>query len=192
MSPTEIEAKLARGTADLGAIVRVHFDGACQPPAGPGIATYGFTVEGAGLTSEGKGLAVAPWSPRATNNVAEYVAAIRALEWLRAQHYDGPVLMLGDSQLVIRQMQGEYAVRAEHLRPYHERLSSLTGAFSEVRFVWVAREENSRADALSKEALAEAREEARRHRPTHSERRAEDATPTSGSSYVSDYRQRTV
>lgn len=121
------------------------------------MATYGFTVDGAGLFHEESGLAVTPWTPSATNNVAEYTAAIRGLEWLRAQSYDGLVILIGDSQLVLRQMRGEYAVRASHLRAYHERLGQLAGGFEGVRYVWVPREQNARADALSKIALEEAR-----------------------------------
>ena len=155
--PPRIEATLPRGQSVLPRVVQVHFDGACQPPRGGGIATYGFTVDGAGFSYEESGLAVAPWTSTATNNVAEYTAAIRALEWLRSRAYDGLVLLIGDSQLVIRQMRGEYEVRASHLRAYHERLVQLAGQFTEVRFVWVRREENDRADALSKLALEKAR-----------------------------------
>ena len=97
-----------------------------------------------------------PGSERATNNVAEYTGAIRALEYLRSRNYPGVVLMIGDSQLVIRQMNGEYEVRADHLQAYHAHLEALTNLFEEVRFQWVPREENVRADALSKEAIEEA------------------------------------
>ncbi|MGD0250655.1 MAG: ribonuclease HI [Thermoplasmata archaeon] len=145
--------------------VEVHFDGACEPPRGGGVATFGFVVNGAGLYHEDCGLAVRPHVPHATNNVAEYVAAIRALEWLREQRYHGAVVMIGDSQLVVRQMLGEYRVRAEHLRAYHEWLERLTKEFSQVEFRWVAREENQHADALSKRALDDAAVDARRYQP---------------------------
>lgn len=175
MSERPIDGALPRGTADFASVVTVHFDGACQPPRGGGVATYGYTVDGDRFHEEAHGLAVAPWSAHATNNVAEYVAAIRALEWLRSERYSGPVLLLGDSQLVIRQMRGEYEVRAEHLRQYHEHLRRLANEFADVQFVWVAREENTRADALSKEALEAHRHEARRHRP---DRRIADGAPS--------------
>jgi ribonuclease HI len=158
--------EIPRGVATLGdGPVHVHFDGACQPPKGPGVATFGFTVEGPGLDVEDSGLATPPYSERSTNNVAEYVAAIRALEWLREHGYRGPVVLSGDSQLVIRQMNGEYEVRAEHLRAYHEWLVRLAGEFTSVRWQWIPRSQNARADALSKEALAEAGPTARRLRP---------------------------
>ncbi|MHB1866510.1 MAG: ribonuclease HI [Thermoplasmata archaeon] len=133
--------------------VVVHFDGACEPARGGGVAAYGFTVEGEGQDREASGLAVPRNDPSATNNVAEYVGAIRALEFLARSGYSGPVEIRGDSQLVIRQSTGEYAVRTAHLKPLHDRLMELTKSFEEVRFRWVPREENQRADALSKQGL---------------------------------------
>jgi len=135
-------------------VVVVHFDGACEPARGGGVATYGFVVEGEGRDREEMGLAVPPHDPRATNNVAEYTAAIRALEYLVESGYSGAVELQGDSQLVIRQASGKYAVRAAHLRPLWERLTELARRFPEVRYRWVPREMNRRADALSKEAMA--------------------------------------
>jgi ribonuclease HI len=151
--------------------VIVHFDGACEPPGTGGIATYGFTVDGEGFEWESGGLAVRPHAPTATNNVAEYVGAICALEWLTAQQYNGPVLVRGDSQLVVRQMNGEYEVKAEHLRAYHARLTQLRGLFQEVVFEWIPREENRRADALSKLALDDARSAVRREIEPPTEKR---------------------
>ncbi|MGA9839824.1 MAG: ribonuclease HI [Thermoplasmata archaeon] len=157
------DTQLPRGVTTLdGQGVHVHFDGACQPPKGPGVATFGFTVEGEGLDFEDCGLATRPYSERSTNNVAEYVAAIRALEWLREQGYHGTVIVSGDSQLVIRQMLGEYRVLTEHLQAYHDRLAQLAAGFSTVQWVWIPRAQNGRADALSKVALEEARPVARR------------------------------
>lgn len=158
--------ELPRGTTLLPEIAQVHFDGACEPARGGGIATYGFLVEGAGPPYEECGLAVRPWSPHATNNVAEYTAAIRALEHLSGAGFRGHVLLMGDSQLVVRQMSGEYEVRAPHLKAYHDRLGALVRHFADVRFVWVPREQNQRADALSKRAFEAARAEAGPHRPS--------------------------
>ncbi|MGB6500730.1 MAG: ribonuclease HI family protein [Thermoplasmata archaeon] len=134
--------------------VTVHFDGACQTVGRQRIAAYGCTIDGVGIDHEESGLAVPPGHPRATNNVAEYIGAIRALEWLAAVPYRGEVVVRGDSELVVRQMTGEYEVRAEHLKPYHERLKQLAGLFPHVEFEWIARDENRRADELSKEGIA--------------------------------------
>lgn len=136
--------------------VVVHFDGACQTIRGRRVAGYGCTVAADGtLWHEEFGLAVPPGHPRATNNVAEYVAAIRPLEWLLARPYSGVVEVVGDSELIVRQMTGVYRVREEHLRPYHDRLAQLVARFVRVEFRWVPRQENQRADALSKQAVAE-------------------------------------
>ena len=147
---------LPRGVAmaDPSAPATVHFDGACQPPGSAGVAGWGFVVEGPGVRYEDHGLATRPYSPHSTNNVAEYVGAICALEWLVRRGYGGEVRLEGDSQLVVRQMTGEYQVRAEHLVPYHERLVQLARSFRAVRFNWVPREQNRRADELSKLGVA--------------------------------------
>ena len=154
MSAVIDDAHLPRGVASLGdGPVEVHFDGACESLGGRRVAAYGFTVQGSGFHHDDFGLAVPPGHPRATNNVAEYVGAICALEWLVRHGYGGAVRVAGDSQLVVRQMRGEYRVRTEHLQPYHERLTQLSARFRAVEFVWVPREENVRADELSKRGL---------------------------------------
>ncbi|HLN51807.1 MAG: ribonuclease HI [Thermoplasmata archaeon] len=136
--------------------MEVHFDGACERTRNGSIATYGFTIEGAGFAYEGHGLAVPPFHARATNNVAEYSGAICALEWLARNGYTGDVVVRGDSLLVVRQMTGEYRVRKEHLQAYHDWLKQLTLRFPKVEFHWVPRAQNQRADLLSKQALKEA------------------------------------
>ncbi|MCI4323204.1 MAG: ribonuclease HI family protein [Thermoplasmata archaeon] len=151
--PGSLEATLPRGTVVFPPLVQVHFDGACEDSPLGRIATYGFVVEGTMGTHEECGLAVRPGSERATNNVAEYTGAIRALEYLHESSFRGEVLMFGDSQLVVRQVEGEYAVRAEHLKPYLERLLALCKEFQEVRWSWIPREENVRADELTKMAI---------------------------------------
>ncbi len=151
------DGQVPRGIVTLDAPPAVvEFDGACEHTRRGSVAGYGFTVSGLGIGHEGHGLAVPPFHPRATNNVAEYVGAICALEWLARQGYRGEVTVRGDSQLVIRQMTGEYRVRKEHLKAYQERLMQLAALFRRVEFQWVPREQNRRADALSKQALREA------------------------------------
>jgi len=145
---------LPRGVASPPAgPVEVGFDGACEDRSGRKVAAYGYTLRGAGFQHDDFGLAVPPGHERATNNVAEYVGVICALEWLVRHGYTGEVHIRGDSQLVQRQFTGEYQVRAEHLRPYHDRLMQLVASFRAVRFEWVPREQNSRADELSKRGI---------------------------------------
>jgi ribonuclease HI len=160
------DTRIPRGVAEAPAeAIVVHFDGACEPARGGGVATFGYTIDGGGWDLEDSGLAVRPHSEHATNNVAEYVAAIQALERLYGLGWTGPLEVRGDSQLVIQQMRGEYAVRAPHLRDYHARLAQLAEKFSEVRWRWIPRAQNARADALSKFALTEHAAEARRLAP---------------------------
>ena len=175
---------LPRGIASFagsGPVV-VHFDGACQPPGSQGITGWGYVIDGPGLHYEDFGLATRPFSPHSTNNVAEYVGAIRALEQLRSIGYSGAVVVEGDSELVIRQMNGEYQVRAEHLKAYHDWLRRLADGFVTVEFRWVPREENAVADALSKRAIDDAWESSRPHRggPERNADRSETGGSESG------------
>jgi len=132
-----------------------YYDGACEPKNPGGIATYGFVVYKNGdKIGEGRGLAAEPWSEGATNNVAEYTAMIQALKWLLEHGYaDAKVLVRGDSQLSIRQMQGLYEVRALRIIPLYKKAVELAKKFKKVRFEWVPREENEEADLLSELAL---------------------------------------
>lgn len=163
--PEEFDIPRGIASSELSPPLVVHFDGSCQPPGGGGVAGWGFVIEGPGFRFEDCGLATRPYSPHSTNNVAEYVGAIRALEHLRSIGYAGDVIVEGDSQLVIRQMTGEYEVRAEHLKAYHDWLVQLARSFHSVEFRWVPREENAAADALSKQAIESAWDDAKRHRP---------------------------
>ena len=138
-------------------MIVVYFDGACEPKNPEGIATYGFVIYKDGeKLAEGKGLACEPFSWGASNNVAEYTALIKALEYLVENGLtDDEVLVKGDSQLTIRQMQGIYSVKAERIIPLHEKATELVKKFRKIRFQWIPREQNEEADHLSHEAYAE-------------------------------------
>ncbi|MGQ0805328.1 MAG: ribonuclease HI family protein [Actinomycetota bacterium] len=88
----------------------------------------------------------------ATNNVAEYQAVIAGLEAAR-ELGARRVSLRADSQLVVRQLQGEYRVKQAHLRPLYEQARALLGDFDEVDLAHVAREDNVVADALVNAAL---------------------------------------
>jgi len=88
----------------------------------------------------------------ATNNVAEYKALLLGIE-LAKELGASELELIGDSQLIVRQVQGRYKVKQEHLRPLHaEALKALEGfwkwSISDVR-----RAHNERADELLNEAL---------------------------------------
>ena len=130
----------------------VHIDGASR--GNPGPAGAGVVVETADdhtvVHEEGYHLG------RATNNVAEYYALLIALEELLALAADSAVVFT-DSELLVKQLSGEYRVKAPGLKFVHarvKRLGSLLGKF-EVRYV--PREENTRADRLARKAVRDAR-----------------------------------
>jgi len=135
----------------------VYYDGACEPRNPGGVATYGFVIYADGeKIGEGMGLAAEPWSWKASNNGAEYTAMIEAFKWLLEHGYaDADVLVRGDSQLSIRQMQGWYAVKAPRIIPLYMEAKRLAEKFRKVSFQWVPREQNVEADLLSELAFKE-------------------------------------
>jgi ribonuclease HI len=87
-----------------------------------------------------------------TNNVAEYRALILGLE--RARELGASeVEVIGDSELIAKQVQGAYKVRKEALRPLHKQASEAIEAFERFSIRTVPRAQNARADALVNAAL---------------------------------------
>jgi ribonuclease HI len=87
-----------------------------------------------------------------TNNVAEYEALLwgmRAALALGAKQLQ----VRADSELVVKQMRGEYRVKNEGLKPLFCQAQALRRGFDAVEFVHVRREENADADALANEAM---------------------------------------
>jgi ribonuclease HI len=90
----------------------------------------------------------------ATNNVAEYTAAIRGLE--RARELGATdVLLRSDSRLLIEQLAGRWKVKNPVLQRLHHEARSLIKEFEEVRFEHVRRERNVEADALANRGVDE-------------------------------------
>lgn len=90
----------------------------------------------------------------ATNNVAEYTAAIRGLE--RARDLGATrVLLRSDSRLLIEQLAGRWKVKNATLQVLHHEARSLIKGFEEVRFEHVRRERNVQADALANRGVDE-------------------------------------
>jgi ribonuclease HI len=136
-------------------MIEAYFDGLCEPNPG-GVATYGFVIKRDGKkVHEGHGLAGTPKTAQATNNVAEYTGLIKALEWLTGQKTPGPILVRGDSDLIIKQVQGLYKVKSGLLAPLHGRVKELLEELPDVKFEWIQRERNGDADRLTNLAYAE-------------------------------------
>ena len=111
----------------------------------PGPAGYGVRVEDAdgNLVEElHGGLGVA------TNNVAEYNGLLAALKWA-VDHGEQDVLIRADSELLVKQMRGEYKVKHPGLQPLYVRARLLVMELGDVRFEHVRREKNKEADRLS-------------------------------------------
>ncbi len=87
-----------------------------------------------------------------TNNTAEYGALIMALEAARSMHIK-EVSVFADSELMVRQINGQYKVKSEDLRPLFNKAAGLIAAFEKFRISHVPREKNSIADGLANEAI---------------------------------------
>jgi ribonuclease HI len=88
----------------------------------------------------------------ASNNRAEYEGLILGLEAAHKKSVE-ELAVYGDSELVTRQMRGEYQVKANHLRPLWQQARDLCKRFKRVEFHHVGRERNAAADALANEAM---------------------------------------
>ncbi len=124
----------------------VHIDGAAR--GNPGPAAYAVVIARPGdrPVEESDTLGTA------TNNVAEYTALVRALELageLGLKHLS----VFSDSELLVKQMAGEYRVKHPDLLPLYQEATALRRGFDKVSIAHVRRAQNARADALCNEAL---------------------------------------
>ena len=85
-----------------------------------------------------------------TNNEVEYVALLKGLELAKSIEARS-ILILGDSQLVMGQVNGTYEAKEERMKKYLEKVLQLVKKFRETNFVQIPKEENMEADALAKE-----------------------------------------
>lgn len=115
----------------------------------PGPAAAGFVLEGAAgdvVRRGGRCIGVA------TNNVAEYEALAWGLQTAALEGVRG-VRILADSELVVKQVRGEYRVKHANMKPLHARVAALLAGFDAWSIEHVRREDNAAADALVNEAL---------------------------------------
>ena len=141
--PSDVQAVLAE---DEGGAAEVYFDGASRGNPGPAAIGYVIANDG-GIVAEG-----GDTIGSTTNNRAEYEALIRALEVAETYGFDD-VDVYGDSELVLKQLRGEYDVNVPELRERRVRAMELLETFDEWVLQHVPRELNDRADALANEAL---------------------------------------
>jgi ribonuclease HI len=144
-SPADLEAVIREG----GGRAHVYFDGACRGNPGPSAVGW-VIVSGDGIVGEG-GETIG----RATNNQAEYEAVIRALE-VAGDYGFQEVDIRGDSELIVKQVRGEWDTNDPQLRERRVTVRELLTGFEEWSIEHVPREINERADELANEALDDA------------------------------------
>lgn len=130
----------------------IYTDGGAR--GNPGPAGAGAVV----LDEKGKVLReISDYLGVATNNVAEYEALIRALSALRemfgTEIAKMEVQINMDSELIVRQMQGIYKVKAPELKPRYVQVKTLLAAMPKTSFTHIPREKNKKADALVNKAI---------------------------------------
>jgi ribonuclease HI len=124
----------------------LFFDGACRGNPGPMAIGVVLMKNGKKLGELSKRLGIG------TNNIAEWSALIEGLK-LAMAHGCRELEVRGDSQLVIKQMSGQYRVKSDNLIPLFNEARKLRGNFKEIDFKWIKREDNARTDTLSNDAL---------------------------------------
>ena len=134
----------------------IYFDGAADPNPGP--AAFGFSHR-----SLGSEVAFScGYLGTQTNNVAEYHALLQSLLYCKLNSLRN-IRIFGDSQLVIRQVLNVYKVKSESLKKLCDLCKNLTSELN-VSLHWIPREENQRADYLSKLPLLEREKEKKKDR----------------------------
>ena len=131
-------------------MIRAYIDGGAR--GNPGPAGYGVRVEAADGTLLAElhgGLGIA------TNNVAEYNGLLAALKWA-VDHDERAIHVRADSELLVKQMRGEYKVKHPGLQPLYVRARLLVMELDKVVFEHVRREHNKEADRLSNLGMDEA------------------------------------
>jgi ribonuclease HI len=126
-----------------------HIDGGAR--GNPGPAGYGVRIE----HEDGTVVDLKASLGVCTNNVAEYRGLLAALAWA-AERGVGRLRVRSDSELLVRQMRGQYRVKSAGLRPLYAEARALAARIGRVTFEHVRRELNQAADRLANEAMDEA------------------------------------
>lgn len=125
----------------------IHTDGGSR--GNPGLAGIGVIIYD---DSNNIVLELSQYIGVQTNNVAEYKALVRALE-LSYEMGIKDIELYMDSELVVKQIKGEYKVKNERMKPFYEMANSLISQFDNFSIHHVKREKNKRADELANLAM---------------------------------------
>ncbi len=129
-------------------MIELYTDGASR--GNPGHSALGAVAykDGAKL------FAISEYLGVNTNNYAEYMAALRALEKLIKMNMQNETVKLhADSKLLVEQARGTWKVKHPNIKPLYIKLKELLECFPDIEFVHVAREKNKEADSLANKAL---------------------------------------
>ena len=126
---------------------RLFTDGAARGNPGPaGAGAVIISPDGHVVAKVGKYLG------ETTSNVAEYTGLILGLKRAKAMGLR-ELDVLADSELLVKQLSGEYQVKADHLRPLHDEAKALLAGFDKIDLRHIPREENEAADEMSNRAI---------------------------------------
>ena len=124
----------------------MYIDGAARGNPGPAAYAVVLTRSGQPVIEEADTIG------SATNNVAEYTALVEGLE-LAAELGVKKLDVFSDSELLVKQMNGEYRVKNPDLLELYQEAKRLATGFEKITLRHVRREQNARADAIGNEAL---------------------------------------
>jgi len=124
----------------------LHTDGGSRGNPGPAGIGYVLKIEGGETHERGA------YIGETTNNQAEYLALQRGLE-LAGEKKVNSITCYLDSELVVKQLRGEYRVRHQDLLPVYTAVKKVAATFNRISFNHVRREKNAQADALVNTAL---------------------------------------
>jgi ribonuclease HI len=125
----------------------IHTDGASR--GNPGPASIAFTIKderGKRISQDSRTIGVT------TNNQAEYQAIIAALEEARKLGAE-QVIVESDSELVVKQITGEYRVKKASLRPLYQQVGRIASQFNHFSIRHIPRDKNTEADRLANRAF---------------------------------------
>lgn len=157
----------------------MHIDGGARGNPGPAAYAVVLARPGEPVVEEAEAIGTA------TNNVAEYTALVRGLE-LAGELGVKALDVFSDSELLVKQMAGEYRVKHPDLLPLYQEATRLRRGLDRVTITHVRREQNKRADALCNEALDGKRGKNASPAPTHAAAGQAPSRPAAPPGTVSD------
>jgi len=126
--------------------IEVYVDGAARGTPGP--AGIGVVIkDGSKLIGE-----IGAYIGKSTNNIAEYMALVRGLEEVLIRGYKS-ASFYSDSELLVKQLNGEYKVKHENLVPLHYHVLTLVDRMKDFSIKHVTREKNEHADKMANEGI---------------------------------------